>query len=111
MSFVMATKEATETKNGMRLPSFQESSAQLGQNGHYDGIQRRKFACRFRNSRKCDLHVPTTNHLAEREGFEPPIAFRLCLISSQVHSTGLCHLSASINRSLQTALATRAPVV
>jgi hypothetical protein len=32
--------------------------------------------------------------VAEREGFEPPIAFRLCLISSQVHSTGLCHLSA-----------------
>jgi hypothetical protein len=31
--------------------------------------------------------------LAEREGFEPPIALRLCLISSQVHSTGLCHLS------------------
>ena len=31
--------------------------------------------------------------MAEREGFEPPIAFRLCLISSQVHSTGLCHLS------------------
>ena len=34
------------------------------------------------------------NDLAEREGFEPPIALRLCLISSQVHSTGLCHLSA-----------------
>ncbi len=33
--------------------------------------------------------------MAEREGFEPPIALRLCLISSQVHSTGLCHLSAS----------------
>jgi hypothetical protein len=32
--------------------------------------------------------------VAEREGFEPPIALRLCLISSQVHSTGLCHLSA-----------------
>ena len=32
--------------------------------------------------------------MAEREGFEPPIALRLCLISSQVHSTGLCHLSA-----------------
>ena len=31
--------------------------------------------------------------LAEREGFEPPIAFRLWLISSQLHSTGLCHLS------------------
>ena len=31
--------------------------------------------------------------MAEREGFEPPIALRLCLISSQVHSTGLCHLS------------------
>jgi hypothetical protein len=32
--------------------------------------------------------------LAEREGFEPPIPLRVCLISSQVHSTGLCHLSA-----------------
>jgi hypothetical protein len=32
--------------------------------------------------------------MAEREGFEPPIDLRLCLISSQVHSTGLCHLSA-----------------
>ena len=31
--------------------------------------------------------------MAERGGFEPPIALRLCLISSQVHSTGLCHLS------------------
>ena len=33
--------------------------------------------------------------MAEREGFEPPVAFRLRLISSQVHSTGLCHLSVS----------------
>ena len=32
--------------------------------------------------------------VAESEGFEPPIALRLCLISSQVHSTGLCQLSA-----------------
>ncbi len=32
--------------------------------------------------------------MAESEGFEPPIDLRLCLISSQVHSTGLCHLSA-----------------
>jgi hypothetical protein len=31
--------------------------------------------------------------VAESEGFEPPIAFRLCLISSQMHSTGLCQLS------------------
>ncbi len=31
--------------------------------------------------------------MAEREGFEPPIPLRVCLISSQVHSTGLCHLS------------------
>lgn len=31
--------------------------------------------------------------MAESEGFEPPVAFRLRLISSQVHSTGLCHLS------------------
>ena len=32
--------------------------------------------------------------MAESEGFEPPVAFRLRLISSQVHSTGLCQLSA-----------------
>jgi hypothetical protein len=37
---------------------------------------------------------PSFVSMAEREGFEPPIALRLCLISSQVHSTGLCHLSA-----------------
>src|SRR6185437_8055832 len=37
-------------------------------------------------------------NLAEREGFEPPIALRLCLISSQVHSTGLCHLSVYCQR-------------
>jgi hypothetical protein len=33
--------------------------------------------------------------MAERGRFELPIALRLCLISSQVHSTGLCHLSAT----------------
>jgi hypothetical protein len=32
--------------------------------------------------------------LAEREGFEPPIPVKVWLISSQLHSTGLCHLSA-----------------
>ena len=37
-------------------------------------------------------------NMAEREGFEPPIALRLCLISSQVHSTGLCHLSVRLAR-------------
>jgi hypothetical protein len=36
--------------------------------------------------------------MAESEGFEPPIALRLCLISSQVHSTGLCQLSALDNK-------------
>jgi hypothetical protein len=34
-----------------------------------------------------------TLNMAEREGFEPPIPVKVCLISSQVHSTGLCHLS------------------
>ena len=34
------------------------------------------------------------NSMAEREGFEPPVPLRVRLISSQVHSTGLCHLSA-----------------
>jgi membrane protein len=32
--------------------------------------------------------------VAEREGFEPPIPVKVWLISSQLHSTGLCHLSA-----------------
>jgi hypothetical protein len=31
--------------------------------------------------------------MAEREGFEPPIPVKVWLISSQLHSTGLCHLS------------------
>ncbi len=31
--------------------------------------------------------------LAEREGFEPPLPFRVNLISSQAPSTGLGHLS------------------
>ncbi len=33
--------------------------------------------------------------VAEREGFEPPIPVKVWLISSQLHSTGLCHLSVS----------------
>ena len=33
--------------------------------------------------------------MAEREGFEPPIPVKVWLISSQLHSTGLCHLSAA----------------
>ena|GEM_PF-2603303 len=33
--------------------------------------------------------------MAEREGFEPPVPAKVRLISSQVHSTGLCHLSVS----------------
>jgi hypothetical protein len=40
------------------------------------------------------MTLDVVESMAEREGFEPPIALRLCLISSQVHSTGLCHLSA-----------------
>ena len=34
--------------------------------------------------------------MAEREGFEPPIPVKVWLISSQLHSTGLCHLSARL---------------
>jgi hypothetical protein len=52
--------------------------------------------------------------MAESEGFEPPIALRLCLISSQVHSTGLCQLSSflylsrfpTLTKALQTAIET-----
>ena len=39
--------------------------------------------------------------MAEREGFEPPIPLRVCLISSQVHSTGLCHLSSCVYNNLR----------
>src|SRR6204780_332272 len=38
--------------------------------------------------------------VAERGGFEPPIPLQVCLISSQVHSTGLCHLSVFEARAL-----------
>jgi hypothetical protein len=34
--------------------------------------------------------------VAEREGFEPPIPVKVCLISSQVHSTALPSLRAFI---------------
>ncbi len=37
--------------------------------------------------------VGSTELVAERGRFELPKALRPCLISSQVHSTGLCHLS------------------
>ena len=47
--------------------------------------------------------VDSNDLMAEREGFEPPIALRLCLISSQVHSTGLCHLSAFHSRQAKSA--------
>ena len=39
------------------------------------------------------LLVYSNDLMAEREGFEPPVPLRVRLISSQVHSTGLCHLS------------------
>src|SRR5262245_38841436 len=42
------------------------------------------------------VHLRPLGHLslrAEREGFEPPVPLRVRLISNQVHSTGLCHLS------------------
>jgi hypothetical protein len=48
--------------------------------------------------------------MAESEGFEPPIALRLWLISSQLHSTGLCQLSALVSRSVQTAFEITRPV-
>lgn len=32
-------------------------------------------------------------NMAEREGFEPPVGVNPRLISSQVHSAELCHLS------------------
>ncbi len=44
--------------------------------------------------------------MAESEGFEPPVAFRLRLISSQVHSTGLCQLSAALPDALSLTLVT-----
>jgi hypothetical protein len=46
------------------------------------------------------LGIGRKEWMAEREGFEPPIPVKVCLISSQVHSTGLCHLSV-VNLGLQ----------
>jgi hypothetical protein len=46
------------------------------------------------NKESCVLILNNLESMAEREGFEPPVPLRVRLISSQVHSTGLCHLSA-----------------
>ena len=40
-----------------------------------------------------ELRPQNLTPVAEREGFEPPIPLRVCMISSHVHSTRLCHLS------------------
>ena len=42
----------------------------------------------------------TLCNMAERGRFELPKALRPCLISSQVHSTGLCHLSVCLSNLL-----------
>jgi hypothetical protein len=52
-----------------------------------------QHACKDGSSLRVVIERKCFRFVAEREGFEPPIALRLCLISSQVHSTGLCHLS------------------
>jgi hypothetical protein len=39
-----------------------------------------------------EFRIYFVRFMAEREGFEPPIALRLCLISSQVHSLQEPHL-------------------
>ncbi len=45
--------------------------------------------------------------LAEREGFEPPIPVKVCLISSQVHSTALPSLRAFVINNLTIPLSSR----
>ena len=61
----------------------------------YANLARNQRSTTIERSSRNGSNIQYLNSLmAEREGFEPPIAFRLCLISSQVHSTGLCHLSA-----------------
>ena len=44
----------------------------------------------------CKVGSRLGKRLAEREGFEPPIPVKVCLISSQVHSTALPSLRAFI---------------
>ncbi len=62
----------------------------------------RTKACALRrlNKKGVPLGTPFLFNLAESEGFEPPVGFRLRLISSQVHSTGLCQLSLTTGRIL-----------
>jgi hypothetical protein len=50
-----------------------------------------------------DLLRKWVDSVAEREGFEPPIPVKVCLISSQVHSTALPSLRAFIINYLQLA--------
>ena len=50
--------------------------------------------CFRRNIRGAFWSATRCDNVAEREGFEPPVPLRVLLISSQAHSTRLCHLSA-----------------
>jgi hypothetical protein len=49
--------------------------------------------------------------MAERGRFELPIELPLCLISSQVHSTGLCHLSAACGQISMRRAGARRPAI
>src|ERR1700730_12850860 len=53
----------------------------------------RSFAASHFSTSETFACMRLIGRLAEREGFEPPIPVKVWLISSQLHSTGLCHLS------------------
>jgi hypothetical protein len=74
-------------------------------------LQLELYAAHFRDIRGfIGKRAERKDLMAESEGFEPPIDLRLCLISSQVHSTGLCQLSALFHFISGLRLAARAAV-
>jgi hypothetical protein len=48
-----------------------------------------------------EIGIDSKGGMAEREGFEPPIPVKVCLISSQVHSTALPSLRVFVFRCLR----------
>ena len=81
-----AQQDDSDASGGASVVGFSTRGTNCGEKRAKTGYWR---DCREISSLISDLR----KWMAESEGFEPPIALRLCLISSQVHSTGLCQLS------------------
>jgi hypothetical protein len=64
----------------------------LAQDASDTGLRADRIGKQASEAKRCSSeqnHIPVFLDMAEREGFEPPIPVKVCLISSQVNSTAL----------------------